>query len=74
MNDWPPHLEGACYTVEHGWHRPVRQPSGRIHHEPIPLDITRAAGLDDHPQLGEGITILVLRSEPFRNLIPRARR
>lgn len=71
---WPSNLEGAYYTRGIGWSRPVRQPDGRIQHEPIPLDTTRAAGLPDHPELLDGINTLFLQSEPLRNLIPRGTR
>jgi hypothetical protein len=72
MNHWPAELEGACYEPEHGWFHPIRQPSGRINRAPIPLDVTRAAGLEDRPELADGVTTLVLRNEPLRNLIPRS--
>lgn len=69
---WPPHLEGVCYDREHGWYRPVRQPDGRIHREPIPAEEVRDAGLPQHPELGIGTTTLILQSAPLRNLLPRS--
>lgn len=68
---WPPNLEGACYTREAGWTRRVPGPDGSVRVEPVPLGELQAAGLDEHPELPDGITTLILRSQPFQNLIPR---
>jgi hypothetical protein len=68
---WPAHLEGACYTRDDGWFRPLRQPDGKIHREPIPAAEIRAAGLDEHPAMQDGQGMLFLQSQPPQNLIPR---
>lgn len=71
MKSWPAHLEGACYTREDGWFHAVREPSGKIRRAPIPAHVIAEACLDEHPELRDGITTLVLRSQPLQNLIPR---
>lgn len=68
---WPVELEGACYEEAHGWYWPDRQTNGRIRRQPIPAATILDAGLPERPELGDGTTMLVLRSEPFRNLIQR---
>lgn len=68
---WPPELESACYEEAYGWSRPLRQPNGKIHREPIPSDVIRAAGLDERPDLPDDTLLLVLRSEVPQNLLPR---
>lgn len=68
---WPAHLEGACYMRDTGWTRLVRQPDGTPGREPVPVNELAAAGLDEHPEMPNGITTLVLRSQRFQNLIPR---
>lgn len=68
---WPAHLEGACYTRENGWSWPIRQPGGEVIQQRIPDEQIRAAGLDEHPELPDGVTTLFLRSQPLQNLIPR---
>lgn len=68
---WPPHMAGAWYTREDGWHRPVRQPDGKIRRVPIPLEEIRDAGLPERPELADWQQSLVLHPQPLRNLIPR---
>lgn len=68
---WPPHLEGACYTAADGWTRRIPGPDGSVRVEPVPLGELQAAGLDEHPEMQDGLRMLVLRSQPFQNLIPR---
>lgn len=64
-------LEGACYTREDGWTRRVPGPDGNVRIEGIPLSELREAGLDEHPELADWQRMLVLRSQPLQNLIPR---
>ena len=71
MKTWPAHLEGAYYTREDGWFHAIRQPSGKIRRDPIPATVIANAGLDEHPAMEPWQTTLVLRSQPFQNLIPR---
>lgn len=68
---WPAPLEGACYTREAGWTRRVPGPDGSVRVEPVPLGELQAAGLDEHPEMQDGLRMLVLQSQPFQNLIPR---
>lgn len=68
---WPAALEGACYTREDGWFRNWAERGGKTWREPIPDEAISAAGIPVHPDLPDGITTLILRSQPFQNLIPR---
>ena len=68
---WPPHLDGACYTPGDGWFRPVRQSGGKVRREAIPAEEIRDAGLPEQPELADGQRMLVLRSQSLRNLLPR---
>ena len=48
---------------------PVLSSSVRV--EAIPLHEIHEAGLPEHPELPDWQRMLVLRSQPFQNLIPR---
>lgn len=71
---WPPHLEGACYTREDGWTRLVPGPDGKVQAEAVPLRELHEAGLDEHPEMQDWQRMLVLRTHPLQNLIPRRTR
>lgn len=65
---WPPHMAGCWYARGTGWGR--YGPDGR---EPVPAEVIADAGLPAEVDLPDGINVVFLHGQPFRNLIPRRR-
>lgn len=63
---WPPHMAGCWYERDKGWGR--YGPEGR---ESVPAEVIADAGLPVTIDLPDGLNMLVLQAEPFRNLVAR---
>jgi hypothetical protein len=64
---WPPHMTGCWYERGKGWGR--YGPDGR---ETVPAEVIADAGLPAALDLPDGLNVVFLTAEPFRNLVPRS--